>query len=125
MALAAASLVVLLSCISQPTFESWYTHALGRLPLPDAARYYLINHYKLGHSLCYFLLTLTFGFTLRPRWPWLILAPFLLGVLLEIIQTTLPTRSGDWHDLLYNLAGIGVGVVVCLVAKAGRCMQPR
>ena len=64
-----------LSCISQPDFSDLYTAGLGFLPLAKSTRTFLVNHYKIGHSVLYGLLTVVFFYSLKKHR--LILAPIL------------------------------------------------
>lgn len=107
------SLIIWLSCISQPTFHSNYTGFLNTLPLPEALHRFLAGHYKLGHPFCYFLLTVITAATLRKQLLLTILLTFTLGASLELVQYFLPTRAASFVDLGYNLVGIlfGAGIV--------------
>lgn len=55
----------------------------------------------------------------RPRgWAGLVLALLAFGGAIEIAQTFLPPREGDWWDLLADGAGIALGLLVALPITA-------
>jgi VanZ family protein len=44
--------------------------------------------------------------------------PFIYGILMEILQSILTTsRSGSYYDVIFNVAGILVSVLLCLWIK--------
>ena len=113
------SLIIWLSTINQPEFQIYYATLLDALPLPDAAFNYLQAHHKIGHSVCYGLLTVITCLCLRNRCLLAMLLVFSLGLLLEGVQVLLPTRSAQWMDIGYNLKGIlaGAGLVFLFKIK--------
>jgi VanZ family protein len=79
---------------------------------------------KLGHTLAYLTLTLWFcGMYPRSRYVQVLLGLLLLGASLELIQSTLGSRSGDWLDLGANAAGIGLGIGLSLSLLGGWCQK--
>ena len=117
-------LIIWLSTISQPVFHANYTGFLDLLPLPEMAHRFLLGHYKLGHPLCYAILTAILVWTLRGRYLLVLLMAFALGVVMEGLQHFLSTRSGDIVDLGYNLAGIIAGAgTIFLLKTMGRRMR--
>ncbi len=116
--LLAMVIVGALSCISQPDFSDLYTGGLGFLPLTDSIRTFLVNHYKIGHSVLYSLLTVVFFYSLKKYQ--LLLAPllaFTFGLTMELIQFLIPTRSNSFIDLGYNSVGIVVAVILLAILK--------
>jgi VanZ family protein len=83
----------------------------------------------LGHFASYALLGFLLGFALggwRTRRDRVILALALaaaLGGLIELVQMPLPYRDGQVVDMVVNLAGAAVGLVVVSVVESAR--RPR
>lgn len=74
---------------------------------------------KANHALAFVALTVAgcFGFRgVRHGILWVSLGVFALGGLIEIVQLFVPGRSCDWHDLLADAVGIGLGVMFALAA---------
>ena len=46
-----------------------------------------------------------------------VVIPFLFGAIIEFVQWPLPYRSGHWYDLLDNLAGIGLALVLIAATR--------
>ena len=111
------SLIILFSLIAQPVFSENYLRIVDAMTLPDALSLYLRTHYKIGHPLCYAILTAITSICLRRRYLIAILLPFSLGAILEFVQSFLPTRSASWIDLGYNLAGVLTGAALVWVVK--------
>jgi VanZ family protein len=73
---------------------------------------------KVGHFLAYFVLMAWFGQiyrTRRVRLAWLV-GLCAIGLALELIQGTMPTRSADVADALANATGALAGWLVTLGA---------
>ncbi|MFL5401768.1 MAG: VanZ family protein [Gemmatimonadales bacterium] len=49
----------------------------------------------------------------KPWWTFLISTAFAGGI--ELVQSTLPYRQGDWWDLAAGAAGAGLGTVLVLL----------
>ncbi|QTV06404.1 VanZ family protein [Faecalibacter bovis] len=72
------------------------------------------NSDKLVHGLMFFVLAFLYQFLKDYRLSKLILVPFLISFLIEILQGIMPFgRTFDWYDLLANTIGIlmAVGLV--------------
>jgi VanZ family protein len=80
---------------------------------------------KLNHALAFSALALSgrFGFP-GPRWRALAIALGLLafGILIEAVQSFLPTRSAELDDVIADVVGIGIGLLAAAVAT--KLMQP-
>jgi VanZ family protein len=75
---------------------------------------------KAEHMAGYFILTLWFaGLYPRPRFLQVGLGCFLLGVLIELLQGFVPTRSMELSDLVANLAGIGAALTLAYLLLGG------
>jgi VanZ family protein len=64
---------------------------------------------KLNHLLAFVTLTLCTmlaGQTWRQRWGFSALAMFCFGAFIELVQSQIPGRSGEWPDLLADALGI-------------------
>jgi VanZ family protein len=60
----------------------------------------------------------------RPRqWPLLVLALLAYGGAIEIAQSYLPPREGDWLDLLAD--GVGIALGLAAAAITARATRPR
>ena len=73
---------------------------------------------KLNHLLAFLALGAAASFSLPPGWRATASAAaglLLYGALIEIVQTQLPERHGDWYDL----AADGVGLLFGLLLAAG------
>ncbi len=88
---------------------------------------------KIGHLLAYFTLMAWFGQiyrTPRARLLWLV-GLCAVGLALELIQGTMPTRSADVADALANAVGAFAGWLLTMgaggriIAAAERRLQPR
>jgi VanZ family protein len=69
---------------------------------------------KVTHALAYAGLTLWFtGIFPRHRHGWVLLAMFLLGATIEVLQGSMSFgRQGDFADLLANTTGIAFGFLL-------------
>ena len=76
---------------------------------------------KANHAMAFAALAFTSVWALWPRprtWVWLVPALLAFGGAIEIAQTFLPPREGDWADLLADGVGIAVGLLVALPITA-------
>ena len=75
---------------------------------------------KANHASAFAALMVS-GRLAWPRLPWRALALGLLayGGAIELIQTQLPPREGDWLDLLADAVGLGLGTVVMNALRRG------
>lgn len=65
------------------------------------------------------------AFLVRRRW-WVILAGPAFSAFIELAQTTLlPTRVGEWRDVLSNSLGFLLGVAAVLLARELRQSRAR
>ena len=62
------TIIIYLSCISQPVSKNQYTAALDVLPIPETPHRYLLGHYKIGHSYWYAVLAVTACLCLKNRY---------------------------------------------------------
>jgi len=75
---------------------------------------------KAEHMAGYFILTLWFaGLYPRARFLQVGLGCFLLGVLIELLQGFVPTRSMELSDLVANLTGIGAALALAYLVLGG------
>jgi VanZ family protein len=75
---------------------------------------------KWLHALTFAILALWFTGQYARRSYWLIaigLAGY--GALIEIGQSLIPYRSAEWGDLVADVAGIAVGLVIALLVTGG------
>jgi VanZ family protein len=81
----------------------------------------MLSSDKVTHALAYTGLTLWFtGMFPTRRHGWVVLALFLLGAMIEVLQAVMPFgRQGDFADLLANSTGILVGVVLAAAGCGG------
>ena len=73
------------------------------------------NADKLNHAFAYVLLTTLFGQLTHPDWRGrarLLGALLAYGICIEGLQSLTRYRSAEWHDLLANLCGMLVGVLL-------------
>jgi VanZ family protein len=89
----------------------------GSLDRPDTTMPIVVSD-KLVHFGAYWLMTMWFaGLLQRRRYPWLAVAMFLFGGVIELLQGAMGFgRDADWHDLVANSLGI---VTALGVAYAG------
>jgi len=80
---------------------------------------------KLQHLLAFVTLALVASQAARPaklNTFWVFLFLLLYGGFIEVVQTWLPPRHGDWIDLFADAMGIGVGL--CMVAALRWRLRP-
>lgn len=74
---------------------------------------------KLNHAGAFAALTLSGLLGLCPHraGSWRVLLPLLgFGGLIEILQSLVPGRAPEWHDLLADLVGLCLGALLALIA---------
>ena len=89
---------------------------LSLLPEPWKGR--LATHgavHDLAHIAAFLAVTV---FTIRPvrdirKWPAASAGLFLFGFILEILQTHVYRNRLEWSDILDDLAGIALGILIC------------
>jgi len=93
---------------------SWL--AFSPAPPPGAS----LGWDKANHASAFAALMVT-GRLAGPRLSWRVLALGLLayGGAIELIQTQLPPREGDWLDLLADAVGLGLGTAVAIALRRG------
>lgn len=68
---------------------------------------------KIGHLIAYSVLTINAGLLVpRHKWVFAGLCSFLLSCILEYLQGFVPGRTVDWKDLIANLSGAVIGLVI-------------
>ncbi|HPI97725.1 MAG TPA: hypothetical protein PLV56_03185 [Synergistales bacterium] len=74
------------------------------------------NSDKVFHGLIYFFITLIPGFSCSGSRSWVArflgLALFLMGVLLEYAQVSVPGRAFSYGDMASNLLGVLAGIMI-------------
>jgi VanZ family protein len=80
---------------------------------------------KLQHAAAYVFLAVWFsGLVTRSRYWRVAGALVLLGVAIEFLQASMPFgRQGDPRDILANVAGIGIGLVLARRVTGGWAQQ--
>lgn len=80
---------------------------------------------KLNHVGCFALLAvLAWWAGCRPLWA--VGAGLLVfGLLIEVAQSAVPTRSADPMDLVADLLGIALGLLLCATARTWRLSRQR
>lgn len=81
---------------------------------------------KLDHLLAFAALATTGALAQRAGWKAVLVVGVSMtafGGLIELLQTAIPGRRGDWADLLADAAGIAIGLV--LVPALRRAFRPR
>jgi VanZ family protein len=83
--------------------------ALSLLPAPEIA----VND-KLGHLFVYLVLAAWFGLLAESRIAllWTGLGLLAYGILIELLQSMTSFRFAEWGDVLANLIGIAIGLLV-------------
>ena len=85
--------------------------SLIKIPPPPPAIHFLD---KIEHIIAYAVLALWFGYLYAHRWPYkyFLVSFFILGVILEYLQKFIPYRVCSWQDILANVIGLLVGVLL-------------
>ena len=75
---------------------------------------------KLNHGLAFAVLAPCAALALQgQRWRWLAAAALAVafGAFIELVQTQIPGRSGEWEDLLADAVGIAAGRLAGLLIE--------
>lgn len=97
---------------------------LALLPAPPVA--ISTGWDKSNHLLAFAALAFTAVWALWPQprqWPWLALALLAYGGGIEVAQSFLPPRSGEWADLLADGCGIALGLLLAWPIAARRSIR--
>lgn len=89
--------------------------------VPDPPRGVNTGWDKTNHLLAFTALAYTAVWALWPhprRWPLLVLALLAYGGAIELAQSRLPPRSGEWSDLLADGLGIALGLAAAAVTAS-------
>ena len=73
------------------------------------------NFDKLVHFGIFLGFALLFYFDRRPRLRWILLSSFAFAAVIELVQSVLPYREGDWGDFVAGAAGASVGAALVLM----------
>lgn len=96
---------------------------LGSL-LPGGALPSFAAEDKLLHAASYCLLMIWFaGLYERRRHVLIALGVLALGVVLDVLQGTVSSRSFEWLDIAANGAGVVLGLVLSLWVLGGWCQR--
>lgn len=91
------------------------------LPVPTTPLEELKNVDKLVHFGVFLGFALLFYIDRASRTRWTLLASFAFAAAIELVQSVLPYREGDWWDFVAGAAGASVGAVVLLfIERQGR-----
>lgn len=109
MAISTISVVIYYSIVPPPG-----SSAISRGPLGILRFSYWL------HLISYTGLTIIVGYTTahvpRPDWQlWVFVIVVGIGVLIELIQYTIPARSFSLLDILVNLVGVLIGIVLLTI----------
>lgn len=89
--------------------------------LPATAAVRLEGADKLDHLLAFAALAVSASFTALPGMRSAALAAtglLLYGGFIELVQTQLPTRQGDWADLLADGVGVCAGLALAALLRS-------
>lgn len=78
---------------------------------------------KMNHVLAFGAVSFSAWFawgTARHRVLGVFLGALAFGVFIELVQTQIPGRSGEWPDLLADSIGIAVGIAAAATVSRGR-----
>lgn len=68
---------------------------------------------KVGHLIAYVVLTINLGLLLpKNKWVFAGVCSFLFSCVLEYLQGFVPGRTVDWKDLIANLSGAIIGLLI-------------
>jgi VanZ family protein len=82
---------------------------------------------KLNHALAFTALAFSasLGYPRAPhRRIYVLLALFMYGGLIEVLQTFVPGRAGEWGDLVADTVGIACGVITSAYMRRAAAVQP-
>jgi VanZ family protein len=115
-------LTALLVCAPEPFIKAWSTGLVQALGIQaPAARDLVLDAPKLWHILLFGLLTLALLRALPGRLALAALTTMAFGTALELAQVFIPTRTARPTDLLFNLAGV---LLALLLFKAVKALKP-
>jgi len=79
---------------------------------------------KLGHISAYATLAIWFaGLYPRQRYWWILASLFALGLIIEALQGLGGHRQAEVLDLVANLTGIGIGLILGFLFPGGWCAR--
>lgn len=79
---------------------------------------------KWVHGITFMLLAVWFSGQYAPQAYWRLIAGLIaFGLLIEVTQRMVGYRTADWMDLLADLVGLGVGMVIALAGAGGWCLR--
>ncbi len=106
-----AGIVLLLAVLAATiTPTLWLLPTPGKILLWD----------KSLHFLTFLFLSLWFtGQYARSSYWRLVVGLSAFGVLIELGQGIIPYRSGDWMDLVADICGIGIGLIIAVAGLGG------
>ncbi len=82
---------------------------------------------KLNHALAFAVLAFSanLSYPAAPnRWIYVLLALFVYGGLIEILQTFVPGRAGEWGDLVADTVGIACGAITATTMRRVASVRP-
>ncbi len=104
------AVVVVVFLVPVPTLPIWVPHQLD----------------KMVHFGIFLGFALLLHLDRRPTLGLTLLVSLVFAGAIELVQSLLPYRSGDWRDFAAGAAGAGVGVVLTLlVARKPAAAEPR
>ena len=75
---------------------------------------------KWAHAIAFATLAVWFAGQYRPRSYWRIAVGLLAyGLLIELIQRSLSYRSAEWHDVVADVVGIALGLLLAATGVGG------
>ncbi len=106
-----AGIVLLLAVLATTIMPTlWLWPPPGKFPLSD----------KWLHLLTFVFLSLWFtGQYARSSYWRLVVGLTAFGVLIEVGQGMIPYRSAEWMDLIADIFGIGIGLIIAIAGLGG------
>ena len=94
------------------------------LPVPhtDLTESNLLD--KVVHWGIFLGFALLFYFDRRPRLRWILLSSFAFAAAIELVQSVLPYREGDWGDFVAGAAGAGLGTFLVVWSQRQAARPP-
>jgi VanZ family protein len=80
---------------------------------------------KLNHVAAFAALAAVAVAAFPRRTGFIVAALMAYGVFIEIAQSFIPPRSGDWHDLVGDAVGVAIGLLVAAVVAKVRHLSSR
>ena len=90
------------------------------LPVPPTPLEELNHVDKLVHFGVFLGFALLFYIDRASRTRWILLTSFAFAAVIELVQSILPYREGDWWDFVAGAAGASVGAVLLLFSERRR-----